>query len=70
MKVNIDVGPHWVLKDKLYYCKERHALYYKHRKKRDESGKLVYRIMQYHKVEELPKDKREKLEKWLKEQYA
>ena len=68
MMVNIDVGPYWVLKDKLHYCKKRHALYYKHRKKRNENGKLVYRIMQYFPVSEMPKDKREKLEKWLKEQ--
>ena len=68
MKVDIDVGPYRILKDKLYYCKVRHSLYYKHRKKKNDRGKYVYRIMQYHKVEELPKEKREKFEQWLKEQ--
>ena len=68
MRITIDVGPHKILSHCLYYDKQRNALYYKHRKKRDASGKLVFRIMQYFPVTEMPKDKREKLEKWLKEQ--
>ena len=68
MRITIDVGPHKILSHCLYYDKQRNALYYKHRKKRDTNGKLVYRIMQYFPVSEMPKDKREKLKKWLKEQ--
>jgi hypothetical protein len=68
MKVKIDVGPHKMLNHCLFYDKQRNALYYKHRKKRNDNGKLVDRIMQYYPVSEMPKDKRKKLEKWLKEQ--
>ena len=63
MRVTVNIGPHEVLKYCLYYDKSRKALYYKHRKI---GGK--YRIMQYYPISELPKEKREKFEQWLKEQ--
>ena len=63
MKVDIDIGPHQLLKHCLYYDEDRKALYYKHRKIRSK-----WRIMAYYPISELPKEKREKFEQWLKGQ--